>query len=225
MIYAKNGVKEQFEKSSVSITGDMTLNGREITSISTADILKLEVGMVICHANFPNGTFIENIYSNYIEVDKQSSGALSSQTIYAGNGLDIFFREIEKEFGTTLKRWKYLDSKESVTLQHPSIEILGTDIRTTYLNDDSPDFRAWDEHGLSIRIVNSGNNINEVGDWILYCREAIRRLINHDYTFQEKFESVVLDNADLSDMYKMRTRNDFLQILEQGIYVKSIASY
>lgn len=93
------------------------------------------------------------------------------------------------------------------------------------MTDDAPDSRAWDEHGLNIRIVNSGNNITEVGDWVLYCREAIKRLINNDYTFNEKFISVNLSDADLSDMYKMRNRNDFLQILEQGIYVKNIASY
>ena len=225
MIYAVDNIKTVANITSVSVTADMELNSFFLTNISVADIILLTVGMKVVHEKLRSDTKIINVYADSVELSRSAEQAEVGATIYAGKGLDICFREIETEESITLERWAYLDTVEGQMQQYPAIEIIGNEIYTEYLDEDSPDTRAWDRCNIDIWIIYAGNDSKTVNNWILYCREAIKRLINLDNTFGDLFEKVMLVSADLSEMFQLKERNDFLQYIIQGIEAKETAIY
>lgn len=225
MILIAEEVKTVYELSTVEITGDTTSASREITNISAGDIATLEIGMKVVHSNLQSRSKIIDIGVDKIVIDKPALSTGSGETISAGKGLDICFREIENEIGETLERWKYLDTVEDLMNQYPSISLLGYEINTDNLEDEAPDLKGWDFWSIDNWIVNTGNDVKAVNYWVQYCRDAIKRLVDLDQSFGCRFETVKLINADLSDMYQIKETHDYLQILVQTIEIKVVCMY
>lgn len=229
MIEAKSGVKARFELSTIEITADITSASNRLTNISPADIAilnSMEQGIKLVHSKLADKTKVVTIGTDYVDINYNALDSEAGATVSAGNGLDICFKEVEEYFGVTIDRWSYLDTIEGVMNQYPSIEILGDEIDTDYLSEDeAPDTRAWDICSINVWLINTGNDRLSVSNWALYCRDAIRRLVDLDNTFGDRFNSVRLTTADLSDMFQFKERQDFLKYLVQGINVRKLALY
>lgn len=223
MIYTLSYIKNYLLNSTFEITTDMTLNDYILTNISTEDMDKIEIGMRIIHEKLFPGTKIIDKYTDSVKISLRAMDTLSGETCYIGNGLDIAFKEIEIHDNVTLERWKYLDDVEGLMNQFPQIEIIGDEIETEYLERNAPDLRAFDYDWVILRIMHTGNDRKEVKNWILYCREAIKRMINYDNTFGGEFESIQLYLAPLGELYQLKETGTFLQKIEQSIVFKKIA--
>lgn len=146
--------------------------------------------------------------------------ALKGVKEFFDSSLDAALSAIEGEQGITIPRWKTMDYTEILNRQTPAIEILPGKTMADYSNEEGPLEEPWDYHFMDIFVTISGSDTKEVEENLLWYREALRRIVKDDSTFEGRFNRVRLKDADYSPMVKNQKDGKIYQVLTQSFEVR-----
>jgi len=122
---------------------------------------------------------------------------------------------IGTEEGITIPTWEYMETYESDTNASPRIFILPGSWQTLYGDTEGPHPVGFDEMDLRVLIEIEGNDPEEIQKYLLCYREAIKRIVEDDFTFWGALNRVLLGDGDPSPLGEYRDRREFIQAIEQ----------
>jgi hypothetical protein len=198
-----------------------TINSRDIVITDPSNI---EQGMTVWCGTEGQWGKVEKVLGNVLSLTVTSK-ATGSNTFSFGFGLETAMKAACAEAGlpvSAMKKWSYLDTKESSARQYPMLEITPRRSETDYLAEESPSMGAdaWEYHLIDLTVSHTGNDTGTVSNAVLLYREAFRIMLEVDNTFGDLFNRIQLKGADYSDMLKIRDQDVFLQIMTQTIEVR-----
>lgn len=191
--------------------------------VTVADPGVVEVGMIVAMGS--RWSVVRKVQGSVVFLAHPSMETVAPGRWSFGYGLETALRAACADEGVALsaiRKWAFLDTKESMGRQFPMVEILPRRSDTDYLSEEAPAIGsdAWEYHLLDVTVSDSGNDTEKVSTAVLLYREALRVLVEADNTIGGGVNRIQLKGADYSDMLKLRDQDTFLQIMTQTIEVR-----
>lgn len=151
--------------------------------------------------------------------------SLSGVKTYFDAQMETILLAMEAEYSVTIKRLKYMDTKEYAGRQFPYMVILPNDGHNDYLDEEAPEEFGWKYRDIKIIVVHNSSDIDDVQDTLLYYEDAVNRLIENDNTFGDLFNRVRLEDEDFSEMGQWKETKNYEQSVLMILEVRKLLSY
>ena len=123
------------------------------------------------------------------------------------------------EVSDTIPNYKTLEVGDIMVPTFPSIEILPSSTEVQLYDGQVYD-DGIEEYVISLHIMHSGSFTQTVTKLLLRYREIIKRMVQEDRTFGERFYMVRLGRSDWAPMMRSREAKTFAQEMFQDLLVR-----